>query len=442
MAQTILVETNEELRKIYSLNLLTFVGTDVITRDSAEDAISILRILPEISLIITRAKIDDENTALQIYHYIKNEDLQTSLIVLGACPELSSQVICLNEPVNWENVVRVAATQLGVTLEQMTKRIQPDYVPVGLHFFYEIQKSPCDVYIRIKKSPTEFQFIKRIHSKDIFDNSIIKKYEDQGLQEFYISKNYIQHFTTYVTSQMIEKLEKEDLSLEDRIFTTSNARDIVSETIIKIGLDQASIELSETSINSMVKSVRTSPEIKSLLRTLFSSKISHAYQQCHLLALICHYILSKQSWYRPDHLHILSFVAFFADITLKSKEQMQISSLRDLLKCDLSEEEKKAVMNHAADATRLLESHPQATEYIKTVLTQSHGKLDGIGFEDNPGENLHPLSKVFIIADNFVKILLDSDLPNKKEEILPLLYTRFSGASYQKIIKTLESKFM
>jgi hypothetical protein len=90
---------------------------------------------------------------------------------------------------------------------------------------------------------------------------------------------------------------------------------------------------------------------------------------------------------------------------------------------------------------KILEDNPHADDYIKTVLLQSHGKLDGVGLEDNPGEDLHPLSKVFIISDNFVKILLNPAMPKTKKDILPILYSRFTNPSYQKIIKALEQKF-
>jgi hypothetical protein len=98
-------------------------------------------------------------------------------------------------------------------------------------------------------------------------------------------------------------------------------------------------------------------------------------------------------------------------------------------------------MAHAKDAVDLLSGHPDANDYIKTVLLQSHGKLNGIGFEDNPSEDLHPLSKVFIVADAFVKILLNPQMPSQKKEILDLVSRRFINPSYQKIIKALEQKF-
>ncbi len=441
MSQTILIETNEDLRKIYSLNLSTFVGTDVILRQNADDALALLKILPQVSLIITRAQVDGEETAVRLHQYIRNQALNTALIVLGECPPLASELLCLQEPVSWEILIKQAAQHLGVTIQDAVSKIKPDFLPIGLHYFYDIQKTPCDVYIRIKKGPNDYQFVKRIHSKDTFDRGVIKKYEDQGLTEFYISKDYVQYFTTFVTNNLVEKLERDDLTLEDRILTTANAHEIVRESIQQMGLDQASVDLSEASINSMVKSVKNSPEVANLLKFLFSNKVTYAYQHCHLLALMCHYVLSKQSWYKPDHLHILSFVAFFSDVTLKSHQQMQIGSMRDLFEANLTDEEKRAVMNHASDAAKILEEHPEANDYIRTVLIQSHGKLDGVGFEDDPAEDLHPLSKVFIVADMFIKILLNPALPSKKQEILPLLYERFRNPSYQKIIKALEQKF-
>ncbi|MFP5385281.1 MAG: hypothetical protein ACLGHN_04335 [Bacteriovoracia bacterium] len=442
MSQTILIETNEDLKKIFSLNLNTFVGTDVILRQNAEDALALLRILPQVGLVITKAKVGSEDTAIKIHQHIKNESLNTSLIILGECPTLANEILCLQEPVSWEILIKQAASHLGVTIQDSVNKVKPDYLPVGLHYFYDIQKTPCDVYIRIKKGPNDYQFVKRIHSKDTFDKQDIQKYEDQGLKEFFVSKDYIQYFTTFVTNNLVEKLEREDLTLEDRILTTANAHEIVRDNIQSMGLDSASVELSDASINSMVKSVKNSPEIANLLKFLFSNKVAYAYQHCHLLALMCHYVLSKQSWYKPDHLHILSFVAFFSDVTLKSHQQMQISSMRELAESSLTDEEINQVMNHAAEAVKILDHHPEANEYIKTVLIQSHGNLDGVGFEENPSEELHPLSKVFIIADTFVKILLNPAMPSKKQDILPILFARFTNPSYQKIIKTLEQKFL
>jgi len=441
MSQTILIEPNQDLRKIFSLNLTTFVGTDVIHRKNANDTIELLRILPQVGLVITRAKIGKEETGLMIYHFIKSQNLTTALIILGHNETISSEVLCLEDSVEWEILIRQAAQHLGVNLQDSTAKTTSDYLPVGVHYFYEIKQSPCDIYIRIKKSSSEYQYIKRIHSKDVFDKNDIQKYEDQGLKEFYVQKDYIQYFTTYVTNYLIKKLEREDLTMEERILATANAHVIVRESIQAIGFDDASIELSEASINSMIKSLNLSPQVVELLKFLFSNKVSYAYQHCHMLALICHFVLIKQSWYKPEHLVTLSFVSFFSDVTLKINHQMQISSMKELDGSNLTEEEKSQVMTHAKDAVGLLANHPDVTDYIKTVILQSHGCDDGLGFEENPSEELHPLSKVFIVADAFVKMILNPNMPSSKKTVLSLLSERFTNPSYQKIIRALEKKF-
>lgn len=441
MSQTILIEPNEELRKIYSLNLNTFAGTDVIIRKDADDAIQLMRILPTISLIVVKNKVGAETSAVKIFQYLQETHMDVPMMVLGDCAPLQEKVLCMPEPVSWEQLVQSAAKLLGVTPEDLAKRVTPEFVAVGLSYFYEINQVPCDVYLRIRKAPGEFQFVKRIHSKDHFDASVIKKYEDQGLQELYIQHDYRQYFTTFVTNSLVKKLERDDLGLEERILTTARSYDVVTDQVTSVGIDASIVELADASIKSMISSVKNSPQLTQLLKFLFSSKVSFAYQRCHLIAVMCQYILSKQSWYQPKHLEVLSFVSFFSDITLKSTKQIYVNGDDDLRNLDLTDEERTAVMTHARDAAALLKDHPGANEYIKTVLLQHHGKLDGVGFEENPGEELHPLSKVFIVADAFVKTLLRPDLPSTKKDILPILYAKYQHPSYQKIIKALEQKF-
>ncbi len=441
MSQTILIEPNEDLRKIYSLNLNTFAGTDVIVRKDAEDAIALLRILPTIALIVCRSHVEKEATALKLHGFANAEGLEIPFIVLGMDPEMADKAVCLPEPVNWEKLVQQAAKFLGVTPQDLAKKVRPDFVAVGLHYFYDITEVPCDVFIRIKKAPGDFQFVKRIHSKDVFDANTIKKYEDQGLQEFHIQRDYQQYFTTFVTNSLVKKLERTDLSMEERILTTAHSYEVVADQARDVGLDQATVELADAAINSMITSVKDSPQLAGLLKFLFTSRVSFAYQRCHLVAVMSQYILSKQSWYQPKHLEVMSLVSFFSDITLKSNQQIRVNSNEDLRNADLTDDERQAVMTHAKDAAALLEKHPAANEYVKTVLLQHHGMADGVGFNEEPGEELHPLSKVFIVADAFVKTLLRPDMPSTKREILPLLYARYPGPSYQKIIKALEQKF-
>jgi hypothetical protein len=150
--------------------------------------------------------------------------------------------------------------------------------------------------------------------------------------------------------------------------------------------------------------------------------------------------MSKQAWYQSTHLETMSFVSFFSDISLTKDEEIRVFSVAGLSSIPTPEQKQK-VLQHPIDALAVIGGHPLATNTAKTVITESHGKKYGLGIEDDPSEELHVLSKIFIVADQFVKILLNPELPSAKKDILTLLYDKFSNPSYKKIIRTLEQKF-
>lgn len=440
MSQTILIEPDEKLKKLYSLNLNAYAGTDVIDRANGEDAIALLNILPDISLIICRCRVGDESSALDIHNFLKDKSLDIPVIALGECEELAGKVLTLKDPVGWENVVEKAAQILGVEEKEIQKKVQASYTPVGIRYFYEIGHTPCDVYIRIQKSDSSYQFVKRLHAQDSFTAEDIKKYQEQGLTHFFLPKDFQQYFVNFVTNTIIQEMEQADLDLGARLATNSNAYDIVKERVAEAGLDDAVNQLAESCIDSMIKSIEASPTLSTLLKKLFNNKISYAYQHAHLVCVIGDFILSKQKWYEKKHLELFTIVSFFSDITLNTPEQIRINTMADLKESGLSDERKQAVLGHAKDASEIMVEYPDSTPTIQEIIMQHHGQFDGHGFAQNPSEELNPIARVFMVADAFVKIMLDPEMPKNKKEILSILYAQYSAPSFEKIIKSLEQK--
>jgi HD-GYP domain-containing protein (c-di-GMP phosphodiesterase class II) len=439
MSQTILIEPETELKSIFKLNLYTYTGTDVVERNNSVDTLELLKILPTISLIICKSHVDGERTAETIYAFLQNHNMDIPMIVLGECPAISGEVLSLKEPTSWELVVKYAGRLLGITANETTKQIQPNYVPIGIHYFFDIDHTPCDVYIRVKNSASEFQFVKRLHEQDRFTADDIQKYIAQGLKNFYIPRDYQQYFVTFVTNSIIDRLEN-DLPLLDRLSTNSNSFEMVKEHIQKIGFTPEVSELAEANINSMVKAIKKAPKLADLLKFLLNNKISYAYQKAHLVCVLGNFILAKQSWYEERHLEIFTYLSFFADITLKSTMQMRMNSNIDLDNSDLSEKEKLEVLEHAKNASELIRQYGKTSDYLELIILQHQGMENGIGFPDEPADDIHPIARVFIISDAFVKLMLDPTTAKNKKDILTVLYMQFSTNQYQKIVKVLEQK--
>ena len=82
MAQVIIIEQNERLRDLLSMQLKQQLNVEVIPRENSDEAIAILNILPEIDLVISRHFIADEPTGDLIYQHIKSSNLETNIIIL------------------------------------------------------------------------------------------------------------------------------------------------------------------------------------------------------------------------------------------------------------------------------------------------------------------------------------------------------------------------
>lgn len=440
MSQTILIEPSKKLSQIFKINLSTYTGTDVIERASSAEAIELLRILPEIDLIVCRNEVGNEKTAQDIYQFLVDSQIETPMIILGESLKISDKILCLADPFSWEDLVSNARNLLGITGTKAKIDLQPDYSPIGIQYFFDIDHTPCDVYIRLKKTNSEFKFVKRLHEQDSFTPEDINKYKDQGLKNFYIPRDYQQYFVTFVTNSMIKKLEQAELPLIERLSVNSNAYNIIKEHIQKIGFTQEINELTEANISSMISSIQQAPQLAVMLKLILTSKVSYAYQKAHIICVIGNFILSKQSWFEKRHLQMFTQLAFFADITLKSNKQMKINTKEELDASDLSTKEKLEVLNHPLNASKIVKGFSQTSDYLELILKQHHGNMDGLGFNNDPDDDIHPLARVFIISDAFVKLMLDPGSPSNKKDILTILYMQFSKNSFQKVIKVLEQK--
>ncbi|MCT4641196.1 MAG: hypothetical protein N4A33_02790 [Bacteriovoracaceae bacterium] len=439
MTQTVLIENNEELNKVYALNLEAYTNTNIIKRQNAADTIELLSILPNIDLIITNSTIEEETTALMLATYIEKNKLDIPIIITGQCSDLKGKYPILPIGVKWQELAQNVAKVMGISSEQLKVKIMPEYFPISIKYFYEVKLSPCDLYIRIKKAD-QYNYIKRLHMNDHFTKENIQEYENNGLRHFYVEQKNKDAFTTFMTNKLIEKLENKNLPIAQRLQSNAAAYDLIKEKIKVVGLDEQTIDLANASIESMVIAVKQSPKLAELLRDLLSNKVSFAYQKAHFLTVIGDFILSKQSWYQQKHLDLFTFCAFFSDISLDTKEQMLISTTEQLKNSNLSEQEKSQVCNHAKESAKICAEHPDFTTYLNMIITQHHGNMEGIGFELDHEDELHPISKVFIIADQFVTHILNPSLPTDKKVIIKELRSMYPQSSFQKIISLLEKK--
>ncbi len=441
MSQVILIENNKTMNDLLSVNLTSYLGVDLIHRHNAQEALNLLSILPNVDLIITTAQVEEEDTANVINNYLMDNQLDIGLIVVGQALRVRSKnSIIVENVLDWEKVIQMSAKALGINEKVLSKKIIPDYVPVPVDYFLNLDSVNCDVFIRIKKSPTDFQYVKRIHNGDSFSKDSIERYKLQGLDFFYIPKDNHRNFAIFLSNKLVEKLDSPDLSETKKIQLMGESYDIATKEILKLGFNSETVQLTDAIITNMVKNFEKSPEMSGLLHKVINSKTGLIFQRSHMTSIVACEMIKNLKLKSNSAYEKVAFAAFFHDIMLADNEDFtKINSFEELEKAELNETDWEMIFNHAHDAADLVINHPEAPIGSDDIIRHHHGSVHGKGFS-NIIEKLPDLSKVFIIAHNFVLELIKykENGASEPKPITDELYKRYPSADALIIIKSLE----
>ena len=441
MAQVILIENNENLNDLISINLKNFLGADIIPRDNAEDAIDLLALLPSVNLIITKNEIQGDYCALNLANYIRENQLNIDMIVLGPFAHPGENIVVIDDPSDWEKVVSTSASLLGISKDIFKKKVTPDYMPIPAKYFFHIEETFCDVFIRIRKSQDQYQFVKRIHSGDSFSKSLILRYISQGLKDFYVGKDHIENFTNFVSNQLVKKL-KENINddLDNKIEVLADSYNVATQEILKLGFNSATIELSDTIIQSMLQTFKANPRMSHLLRKILNSTTSYTYQHSHMTSIVASQILDNLNLKDDAHHQVMAYASFFSNICFAEHDELaKITSYEELEEATLSGEQWDLVLNHALDAAQIAKTHPEIPGEVAEVIKCHHGSPSGKGFSTGHIASLNGLAKIFLISSEFVKEVLSfKEKGGSPGPVIGQLKLKYPGDDMKKVVLALE----
>lgn len=448
MSQIILVDENSLVSDLLTVNLSRIFRANVIHRKNAKDAINLLALLPDVDIIITKDKVEDEDAANIINNYLMKNKMENALIIMGDTRlqiENASAYIFPDQIdyFNWKEIIRIAARHFGIldNLEDLLeKNLTVDYVPINAKIFLNLDRTNCEVFIRIKISNKIYQYVKRLQEGDFFSKEQIEKYMSQGLTHFYINKDDEKKFCIFVSNCIVEKLELKDTSNIEKIHLMGNAYDFVINEILKYGFQSETIQLTESVINNMLSNFQHNPNMASLLHKIINSKTSILYQRGHMTSAVALEIIKNLKISTSQNQTILTYAAFFCDIVLADADSsLNISSYETLEAADLTHAQKNAVLHHGDESARLVLRCSEIPSEVASLIMHHHGASDGIGFSNSISE-YSDLIKIFIVAHHFVISLMEyRDNGGSPRPITQELHKRFSSPDVTVIIKALEN---
>ena len=216
--------------------------------------------------------------------------------------------------------------------------------------------------------------------------------------------------------------------------------ELLAKKLVAIGVNEETITLAKKNIETMKGQVKTYPKLAKLMDRLLSNKTSYLYRHTQVMIFIALHIIKNIDWGNPEQEEKITFICFFHDIALETDAQAEIKSTLELKKIDLPPNEKQLVEKHAQMAAEIVQKFPHAPMGADQIIRQHHGVLNGIGFSEHYGNNVSPVAVVFIIAEEFTRIVLKrGEGPFDRVEMIRELRDHFPTSRFAKVVDVLQN---
>lgn len=433
---TLLVETNPQFEKIYELNLLTWLGLKTEIKENAAQAMIAVEVSPKkYKLIIVRSMIKKEETASKVIEFLKSKAINIPVIVVGPGKEIQGCYALIPNSLQVKSIIQSAAKALGITAQEMMNKVVPEYFPIPAHFFLNLRRAVCPIF-RSEDNGYKVE----IDKLKLIDSDRIQSLISQGVTTLYVDRLDRLEFVSTLTSEMMSNIDGDDLSKDELIVAQDRSLELLSKKLMTFGVTEDTAALANKNIESMKKNVKSYPKLAKLLERLLSNQASYLYKHTQILTYICLHIIKHIDWGSPEQEEKISFIAFFHDIVLETDVQAEIKSNQELKRSTLSIQEKQLVERHAQMAAEYIQKFPHAPMGADQIIRQHHGTLNGVGFSDHYGNNVSPMAIVFLIAEEFTRILMRNEGKEiDKVELIRELKNEFPTSRFQKIIDLLQT---
>lgn len=411
---------------------MTWLGLETTV---APDSASALKLLTApssgINLIIARAQIGKEQAAAEIVKFLQSKNLNIPLIVIGPGKEVPGSFAHMKNSLQLKAMIQGSAKALGITAQSMSTMAVPDFYPIPVSFFTFLKRSVCPVYLNEK---VIFEKNKN------FSQDEIKKLEASGTSHLFVGKMDRLEFVNNLTSELMATLPDEALSADEQMSAADSTLILASKKLLSIGITEETVELARKSIETMKRNTKTNIKLSKLLERLLANKTSYLFTHTQLLCYIGLHIVKNIDWGNAEQEEKICFISFFHDIALESDEHGKIKTSLELKKSNFNEMERSLIEKHAQVAAELVSKFPHAPMGADQIIRQHHGSLNGVGFSEHFGNNVSPMSIVFIVAEEFTRIVLKyADQELNRTHMIRELKDAFPTSRFQKVIELLNT---
>lgn len=360
----ILVEENPEFEDIYNLNFAAYLAMDVVSCRDHESAIKVLEKDPA-SLIVSRAKINGQNSAKELHDFIKKNNVNSQLITLGQMEDAIGDSTIVSSGVGLKTLIQTSAKKLNISAMDMFKLEVAPFFPINIQHFQKMEHSPIKVYMQDENGTyldlrldREFS-LERLH-----------QLEDQNIHTLFVEKNERLKMTDLLTEHLVSNINRDNLNDQEKIDQSEQSMHLLSGKLINAGVTKESIGLAAATLRGNIQNAKGKRGLRSLLKKLMENKHSYAYLHTQLLTYFGIQLMQILDWGDPEQMKKFCFVSLFHDILLVDDKLARIHTKEELKAAQLEPEIEELVETHAQRASEIVMKFPSSPLTSEVIIRQ------------------------------------------------------------------------
>lgn len=442
MIKLLLLSDHELINDLYVINLKIFIDAEVTLVDNLSKLNSFLN--QSYDAVVSLSQVNGQDAGIVLSKALTEKGMKPFFVLIGEKSELANTdgIETMPANLNLQMLIRLLAKKFNVTAKDMASLKLPEFYPIPIKLFSGVDKSPCDVYLKMTKVKEEYA--KVINTGGAAANKV-KVYQARGIDTLYIPKDQRVEVVNLVSAGLSKRLEMK-LPPDQAVAVVEEGFEFIAEKLSQDPkANEEMVKISQSCVGAIKGVIQSTPKLKSLLQSLLDNKSRFIYMHSVMTTYISNHIIKNISWGSDEHAEKVSFVLFFHDMFLipvynkypdfKFEEDLIFNSV-------LSDKEKDIVLNHARMASEMIRTFPRMPMGADAILQQHHGMNGGVGFALEFKDDISPLAKVIIVAEEFVNIALkakDEGKSLKTKDVIDQLRAKFTRHTYKKIIETLDT---
>jgi hypothetical protein len=401
MGFVLLICGNDSLSDIICLNLRVFLGLQVIVRPDAQSGMEVLKLLPEVKIIVSQGQIGSEETAQYIDQYFDQHNLDHFFIVLGSAQSFRRAQQVIPDIYSWREGIRSIIKHIGLTGVKFDDSIIPDYIAIQPKLLAHAREYPSDFFIRIERKDDRPKYVMRMKKGEEVDQSELSELGTKGVRELYIVKSERFHLCKTLVEILTDRLKDDLLELDKRIELTNALQNNLQLMVSTVGFNKQTIHSCDVAIKSMEKVAHVAFDLKTYYEKILNNpNFKLVYGISQLTSYFAAGIVEVLGWTSKEvQISKLVAASFFNDMTLSNENWSLIRSEDHPLMKGLDHHERDQVNEHAYRASLIVDQHPKMTSGVADIIREHHGQKTGKGFASAIDQKISPLAIIFIICE-------------------------------------------